>query len=154
MELENTPIEDIHSVPIRQLDDGILRIATWNLNNGFTVEAISRVMIRGNISILFVQEPKKLFDEVDVAFTSRKLVSYGLKGYFAEFQYIIYNQMKKFEKINLKMTNGTPNHHQYYHSCHTTLINSIFTTHLKKHMGRITLELHWLSSPWTTRNRP
>ena len=30
---------------------------SWNVNNGFTVEAISIIMHRFNVSILFVQEP-------------------------------------------------------------------------------------------------
>ena len=38
------------------------------------------------------------------------------------------------------MTNGTPDHLQIYHDCQATPITSIFTTHLKKLIGRITLK--------------
>ena len=68
------------------------------------------------------------------------------------FKFISFYQYNLGKK--LKMTNGTPDHHQVYYDCHTTSINLIFTAHLKKYIGRITLEFSWLSSPWTTRNRP
>jgi hypothetical protein len=44
---------------MRYTPDGTHCIATWNMNNGFDAETIVKVMLQCNISILFIQEPKK-----------------------------------------------------------------------------------------------
>ena len=44
---------------MRYIPDGTHCIATWNMNNGFDAETIVKVMLQCNISILFIQEPKK-----------------------------------------------------------------------------------------------
>ena len=42
---------------IRALPPHCHTIATWNVNNGFSVDAISIIMHRFNVSVIFIQEP-------------------------------------------------------------------------------------------------
>jgi hypothetical protein len=66
-------------------------IATWNMNNAFDAETITKVMLQCNISILFIQEPKMKITKVDAGFMNKALLKYGLKGYFSQHQFLIYN---------------------------------------------------------------
>jgi hypothetical protein len=76
---------------MRYTPDGTHCIATWNMNNGFDAETIVKVMLQCNISILFIQEPKKKVTKVDTGFMNRALLKYGLKAYFSQHQFLIYN---------------------------------------------------------------
>jgi hypothetical protein len=61
------------------------------MNNGFDADTIVKVMLQCNISILFIQEPKKKVTKIDTGFMNKALLKYGLKGYFSQHQFLIYN---------------------------------------------------------------
>ena len=68
------------ALEMRYVPDGTHCIATWNANYGFDTKAIATIMLRCNISILFVQEPKAKVTDVDIGFISKGLMQYGLRG--------------------------------------------------------------------------
>jgi hypothetical protein len=76
---------------MRYTTDGTHCIATWNMNNGFDADTIVKVMLQCTISIMFIQEPKKKVTKVDTGFMNKALLKYGLKGYFSQHQFLIYN---------------------------------------------------------------
>ena len=77
---------------MRYTPDGTHCIATWNVNNGFDTEAIAKLMLRGTISILFIQEPKQQVTDTDIGFINKGLMKYGLRGYCTRYQFLIYNE--------------------------------------------------------------
>ena len=64
-------------------------IATWNIKNGFNTQSIVKAMLHSNISVLFLQEPKKIVTKIDAGFINKALLQYGLKGYFTKYQFMI-----------------------------------------------------------------
>ena len=77
---------------IRELPDLTHGIGTWNVCNGFEAETIATLMLRCSLSILFIQEPRKEFKEIEIAYSRKTLISYGIKGYFTKHQYVLYNE--------------------------------------------------------------
>ena len=50
-------------------------------------------MLRCNISVLVLQEPKHApTTDKNAKFINKTLQKYGLKGFFSDFQYLIYNE--------------------------------------------------------------
>ena len=80
------------ALEMRYVPDGTHCIATWNANYGFDTKAIATIMLRCNISILFVQEPKAKVTDVDIGFISKGLMQYGLRGYCTRHQFMVYNE--------------------------------------------------------------
>ena len=77
---------------MRYNPDGTHCIATWNINNGFNTQSIIKTMLHSNISVLFLQEPKKIVTKIDAGFINKALLQFGLKGYFTKYQFMIYNE--------------------------------------------------------------
>ena len=78
---------------MRYCPDGTHCVATWNENNCFNAETIVKIMLRRNISILVIQEPKHQHTtKTNGTFINKTLQKFGLKGFFSDFQYLIYNE--------------------------------------------------------------
>ena len=81
-----TPLE------MRELPDLTHGFATWNVCNGFEAEKIAEMMLRCSLSILTIQEPRSTFNEIDVGFSKKTLLQYGIKGFFTKNQYLLFNE--------------------------------------------------------------
>ena len=77
---------------VRHLPDLTHGLATWNVCNGFEAETIATLMLKCSLSILCIQEPRMEFKNVEVAYSRKKLLEYGINGYFSRYQYILYNE--------------------------------------------------------------
>ena len=78
---------------MRYCPDGTHCVATWNVNNYFHAETVVKIMLRCNMSILVIQEPKhKPTTKNNGTFINKTLQKFGLKGCFSDFQYLIYNE--------------------------------------------------------------
>ena len=78
---------------MRYCPDGTHCIATWNVNNFFHAESVVKIMLRCNISILVIQEPQHPTTTTNKGkFIHKILQKYGLKGFFSNFHYLIYNE--------------------------------------------------------------
>ena len=75
---------------IRALPPHCHTIATWNVNNGFSVDAISIIMHRFNVSILFIQEPLIKFSTSYASHLSNRLQQVGLGSILKDKQFLIY----------------------------------------------------------------
>ena len=91
---------------MRYCPDGTHCVATWNVNNCFHAETIVKIMLRCNISILIIQEPKHApTTKTNEKFINKTLQKFGLRGFFSDFQYLIYNEavlgarIKDFSKL-------------------------------------------------------
>lgn len=73
-----TPLE------MRELPDLTHSFATWNVCNGFEADKIAGIMLRCNLSILAIQEPRVTFDEIDLGFSTKVLLQHGIKGFFTK----------------------------------------------------------------------
>ena len=94
------------ALDMRYVPDGTHCIATWNANNGFDTKAIATLMLRGSISILFIQEPKVKVTDVDIGFITKGLMQYGLRGYCTRYQFMIYNEAvlgARIDNVNSKL---------------------------------------------------
>jgi hypothetical protein len=60
--------------------------------NGFEADKIAGIMLRCNLSILTIQEPRATFDEIDIGFSKKVLLQHGIKGFFTKHQYFLYNE--------------------------------------------------------------
>ena len=89
----NEAADKIPPLLMRYCPDGTHCIATWNVNNCFHAETIVKIMLRCNISILVLQEPKHAPTTVNnEKYINKTLQKYGLKGFFSDFQYLIFNE--------------------------------------------------------------
>ena len=78
---------------MRYCPDGTHCVATWNVNNCFHTETVVKIMLRCNISILVIQEPKhQPTTKTNEIFKNKTLQKFGHKGFFSDFQYLIYNE--------------------------------------------------------------
>ena len=65
-------------------------IATWNVNNGFTVEAVSTIIHKFNVSILFVQEPLLKFSASYASYLCNRLQGLGIGAFLQPKQFLLY----------------------------------------------------------------
>jgi hypothetical protein len=77
---------------MRELPDLTHGFATWNVCNGFEPSQIATIMLRCNLSILFIQEPRATFNEIEVGFSKKILLQHGIKGTFTKHQYLLFNE--------------------------------------------------------------
>ena len=78
---------------MRYMPMGTHSIITWNsTNNCSQAETVARIMIRCNVSVAFIQEPRTQLTDESEEFIINELAKYGLKGYYTKFQFLIYNE--------------------------------------------------------------
>jgi hypothetical protein len=86
---------------MRELSDLTHGFATWNVCNGFEADKIAGIMLRCNLSILTIQEPRSTFNEVEIGFSKKILLQHGIKGVFTKHQ-ILFIQRKSPRGENLE----------------------------------------------------
>jgi hypothetical protein len=67
------------TLEMRELPDLSHGFATWNVCNGFEANKIAGIMMRCNISILIIQEPRSIFNEIEIGFSKMVLLQHGIK---------------------------------------------------------------------------
>ena len=77
---------------MRELPDLTHGFATWNVCNGFDANQILTIMLKCNLSVLFIQEPRSKFDEIEVGFSKKILLQHGIKAAFSKHQYLLFNE--------------------------------------------------------------
>jgi hypothetical protein len=80
------------TLEMRELPDLTHGFATWNVCNGFEADKIAGIMLRCNLSILTIQEPRSTFNEIEVGFSKKVLLQHGIKGFFKKHQYFLFNE--------------------------------------------------------------
>jgi hypothetical protein len=92
---------------MRELPDLTHGFATWNVCNGFEANQIATIMLKCNLSVLFIQEPRSTFNEIEIGFSKKILLQHGIKVTFSKHQYLLFNERDGRETNFLRLANRT-----------------------------------------------